>query len=148
MVFQKLELLISPSPILIKSISFFCFQIIVMICGLFRLIISSLLSDYFSTLFIKHSLLSYTLDSIIVLITLLLLRYRLTIFVLSCAVLEVTFTLHFTIGTHRGGAYERLANIWPFFPWFMKSPVNVWKVHHLFKRISHESIWENIISHA
>lgn len=117
-----------------------------MVGSLFRLIISSFLSDYFSTFIIKHPFLSNPFDSIVVLVSLLLLRDSLTIFMLSRTVLKVTFTLHFTISTHRGRAYKSLTNIGPFFPWIMKPPMNIWEVHHLFKRIFHESIWKQIIT--
>jgi len=116
MIFQKFELVVNSSPILVKSIRFFCLQIIIMIGSFFRLIISSLLSDYFSTFIIKHPFLSNPFDSIIVLVSLLLLRDCLTIFMLSRTVLKVTFTLHFTISTHRGRAYKSLTNIGSLFP--------------------------------
>lgn len=110
--------------------------------------ISLLLLHYLMSTIIEHSFFSYPLHSIVVLIGLVFLGYRLSIFILACTILEIGLLLHFTIRAHLGRTDKSLANIGTFLPRAMKITMCIGKLHHFFKGIPkrcHKSSWEKVI---
>jgi hypothetical protein len=112
MVFEKLQLLVGPSPARIKPLSLPFIQIVVVV-GHFFWLVASLFSHYFPPLVIEHPLLSDPPNPLVVFVGLLLLRNSLTVGVLACAVLEVALAFDFAVGTHLRGAHEGLADVGP-----------------------------------
>lgn len=110
MALQKLEFLVSPPPILIKPSCLSLIQIVVVVGDLFSLV-ASLLPDDLPALVVEHPLLCYFAHPVVVFVGLLLLGDGLSVFVLACAVLEVTVVFQFAVGTHRGGADVGLAYV-------------------------------------
>ena len=99
-------------------------------------IITLLLFHYLPALVVQHSLLRYSPQSIIVFVSLLLLRNCMTVFVLSCAVLEVALVFYFAVGTHSRGTDVSLADIRAFLACVVQSFVGPRKVQHVFKGVS------------
>lgn len=78
---------------------------------LFYLIIPPLLLNDLPALIIQHPFFSDSFDSITVFVGLMLLRDRLTVLVLPCAVLEEALVPHLSVGAHRRTADVGLADI-------------------------------------
>lgn len=122
MVFQKAHVMICLSPFIIKLLSLLFIYIIIMI-GFFN-VTTNFLSDNLSAFVIKHSLLGYSVDALIIFIGLLLLRYCVPSSMFSRVILEIVLLNYFAIRSYFGRTYETLHHIRSLGSSFMQSFMN------------------------
>jgi uncharacterized membrane protein len=98
MVLKKVHPLIGLPPILIKPVSFFLINIIVVIGFLYFL--ASFLSDHLPSPIVQHSLFGDAIYTIVVFVGLVLLRDSISILMLSHVIFKVVFSMDLSIGSH------------------------------------------------
>lgn len=108
--FRKSLIPIFPLPIIIKFISFFFINIIIMIS--FLIIIPYFLLHYFSASIIKHSLFCNSINPCCIFICLLFLWYGVSLTMLSHVVLKIILSDNLSIWAYFWGTYETLHHEW------------------------------------